>query len=98
MQSFEGLNNLQKLMGHFSFWCLKIGAEKMLSKLLFKFYQLPCFSLIYTMFLYVCARVEWKLKKRMQHVTDISIFCRAFLQLIPAYDLHAYRWEGLDRS
>jgi hypothetical protein len=74
MQSFEGLNNLQKLMGHFPFWCLETGAEKMLSKLLFKFYLLPCFSLIYTMFLYVCARVKRELKKRMQDVTNIFIF------------------------
>jgi hypothetical protein len=67
LQSFEGLNNLQKLMGHYPFWCLETRAEKMLStnmKLLFRFYQLPCFSLIYIMFLYVCAHVGKELEKR----------------------------------
>jgi hypothetical protein len=50
-----------------SFLTLWDWAEKVLStslKLLFKFYQLPCFSLIYIMFLYVCARVGKELKKR----------------------------------
>jgi len=56
------------------------------------------YFLIYIMFLYVCARVKEELKKMMQHVTDISIFWRAFLQLIPTYDLRGYRWEGLKRS
>jgi hypothetical protein len=46
MQSFKDLDSLQKLMGLFPFWCLEIGAEKVLStslKLLFRFFQLLCF-------------------------------------------------------